>query len=227
MNVQVGGRYIFLDDAGKPKGDVELDLDWEHWGKSCSDEDLLDGKCTSPGDFRVVVDATTVVVLPTGPVPGIPLHDSLVKHGLRDSFGVRLGGSYRFSVGAKRDDGDSDQLIIRGGLGYDTAAAKTGWLRADLDGAARTTIAVGASYRLRRFEISLGGGTILESPSNPNVGGGPQPCNPIMGSPPCGEERQGPDPVNPTAETQAESPVSQGDYKAHYLLFMLGASTWF
>jgi len=26
---------------------------------------------------------------------------------------------------------------------------------------------------------------------------------------------------------QVESPVNQGDYKAHYLLFMLGVSTWF
>lgn len=231
MNLQVGGRYIFLDDAGKPRGDVELDLDWEHWGKSCSETDILDGKCTSPSDYRVVVDATTVVVPPGGdPIPGIPLGDSLVKHGLRDSFGVRLGGSYRIPVGARRDDGDSDQVIVRGGVGYDTAAARTGWLRADLDGAARTTLAIGASYRLRRFEISLGGGAILESPSNPNVGGGAQPCNPTTMMQSCRvgeEEHQGPDPINPTAASQAENPVNQGDYKARYLLFMLGASTWF
>jgi long-subunit fatty acid transport protein len=229
MNLQVGGRYIFLDDAGKPKGDVELDLDWEHWGKSCSEQDLLDGKCTSPGDYRVVVDATTAIMLPTGPIPGPALSDTLVKHGLRDTLGVRVGGSYRLPIGAKRDDGDSDQLIVRGGLAHDTAAAKTGWLRADLDGAARTTIAVGASYRLRRFEVSLGGGAILESPSNPNVGGGAQPCNPTMAMPSCGagEDHQGPDPINPTSQTQAESPVNQGDYTAHYLLFMLGVSTWF
>jgi long-subunit fatty acid transport protein len=230
MNLQIGGRYIFLDEAGKPRGDVELDLDWEHWGKSCSEADILDGKCTSPSDYRVVVDATTAVMLPTGPIPGPGLGDSLVKHGLRDSFGVRLGGSYRIPVGARRDDGDSDQVIVRGGLGYDTAAARTGWLRADLDGAARTTLAVGASYRLRRLEISLGGGVILESPSNPNVGGGNQPCNPTMDMPACrpgNDEHQGPDPINPTAAAQAENPVNQGDYKAHYLLFMLGASTWF
>jgi len=229
MSVQIGGRYIFLDGAGKPKGDVELDLDWEHWGKSCDEADLLEGNCTSPSDYRVVVDAKTAVMLPTGPIDGPPLHDSLVKHGLQDSFGVRLGGSYHIPVGAPRDDGESNQLIVRGGLAYDTAAARTGWQRADFDGAARTTIAVGASYRMRRFEVSLGGGAVLESPSNPNVGGGASPCNPTITMPSCGtgDEHQGPDPINPTSETQAENPVSQGDYKSHYLLFMLGASTWF
>ena len=82
---------------------------------------------------------------------------------------------------------------------------------------------------MRRFEVSLGGGAILESPSNPNVGGGAAPCNPTMAMPSCGagDEHQGPDPINPTSQTQAESPVSQGDYTSHYLLFMLGASTWF
>lgn len=229
-NLQVGGRYKFLDAAGKLKGDIELDLDWQRWGKSCSDEDLFSGDCTSPSDFRVVVDAATVIVPPVGPeIPGPPLRDAAVRHGLRDTLGVRLGGSYRFPVGAKREDGESNQLIVRGGLGYDTAAARTGWLRADQDGAARTTIAVGASIRLRRFEISAGGGAILEgSPSNPNVGDGGQPCNPTSAMPACGgNERQGPDPVNPTAEMQAENPVTQGDYKASYLLLMLGASMWF
>src|SRR5262249_39247658 len=87
MNLQIGGRYKFLDEAGKMKGDVELDLDWEQWGKSCSDADLGDGKCTSPSDYRVVVDATTVVVLMDGTMlPGIPLHDAAVKHGLKNSY---------------------------------------------------------------------------------------------------------------------------------------------
>jgi len=176
-----------------------------------------------------VVDGKPAIELPDGTfITAGSLNDSAVKHGLRDTFGVRLGGSYRLPVGAKRDDGESNQVIVRGGIGYDTAAAKTGWLRADLDGAARTTLTVGASYRARRFEISIGGGAILESPSNPNVGGGATPCNPTVGMPNCGgEERQGPDPISPTAVDQVENPVNQGDYKAHYLLLMLGGSFWF
>jgi len=227
MNAQIAGRYKFLDASGKLKGDIELDLDWENWGKTCSPEDFNKGDCVSPGDYRVVVDARVFV----GGTPVLGLQDATIKHGFRDTYGVRAGGSYRIGIGDPRDDGNRDEVIVRGGLGYETAAAKTGWLRADIDGAARTTLTVGAAYRTRRFEISVGGGAILEgSPSNPNVGGGATPCNPTVTAKSCGTaEHQGPDPINPILEpnNQAESPVSQGDYKSHYVLFMLGASTWF
>jgi len=29
------------------------------------------------------------------------------------------------------------------------------------------------------------------------------------------------------AEHQSENPVNEGTYKSHYLMFMLGVSTWF
>jgi long-subunit fatty acid transport protein len=231
MSLQIGARYKFLDAAGKQKGDVEVDLGWEHWGKSCSDEALFNGECTSPSDFRVTVDGAAAVILPTGPAPVSQLYDAAIRHGFKDTYSFRVGGSYQLPIGAKRDDGESNQLILRGGLGFDTAAAKTGWLRADMDGAARTTLTVGASYRARRFEVSLGGGAILEgSPSNPNSGGGAEPCNPSQDMPSCGgSDRQGPDPIRPTSPSadQVESPVNQGDYKAHYTLLMLGVTTWF
>jgi hypothetical protein len=43
------------------------------------------------------------------------------------------------------------------------------------------------------------------------------------------DERNGPDPIDPLVipSQQAESPIAQGDYKAHYVMFMLGMSTWF
>jgi len=227
MNAQIAGRYKFLDTSGKLRGDIELDLGWENWGKHCADSDFSDGTCASPSDYRVVVDAEVYI----NGEPAVPLNDAVVKHGFKDSYAVRLGGSYHIPVGARRDDGESSELIIRGGAGYDTAAAKTGWLRADVDGAARTTLALGAAFRARRFEVSLGGGAILEgSPSNPNVGGGAQPCNPTATMASCGTaDRQGPDPINPIrlSTDQSENPINQGDYKSHYLLLMLGLSTWF
>ena len=227
-NAQVAGRYKFLDAAGKLKGDVELDLDWENWGASCADADFAKGECVSPDNYRVVVDAAVFV----NGARAINLNDATIKHGFQDTYGIRAGGSYHLGVGAPRDDGNRNEVILRGGLGYETAAAKSGWLRADVDGAARTTITVGAAYRMQRFEISVGGGAILEgSPSNPNVGGGGQPCNPTAADPTCNGSttHQGPDPVNPilTPDQQALSPVNQGDYKAHYLLLMLGATAWF
>jgi long-subunit fatty acid transport protein len=227
-NAQLAGRYKFLDGAGRLKGDVELDLDWENWGKSCSDSDFSSGKCVSPGDYRVVVDAR---VLAAG-VPVLSLQDATVRHGFQDTYGIRAGGSYHLPVGAARGDGSHDEVVLRGGLGYETAAARTGWLRADLDGAARTTITVGAAYRLEHYEISLGGGAILEgSPSNPNVGGGGAPCNPTTADGTCNGStvHQGPDPINPIVppDQQTLNPVNQGDYKSHYLMFMLGVTAWF
>jgi long-subunit fatty acid transport protein len=229
-NAQIAGRYKFLDAAGRLRGDVELDLDWENWGKTCSEGDFNRGKCVSPGDYRVVVDAAVAL----NGVPTISLQDARIPHGFQDTYGVRAGGSYHLPVGAARGDGSHNEVILRGGLGYETAAARAGWLRADLDGAARTTITAGAAYRLQHFEISLGGGAILEgSPSNPNAGGGAAPCNPTTADRTCNGSttHQGPDPINPILppgdQNQVLNPVSQGDYKSHYLLLMLGVSAWF
>lgn len=217
MNATLAGRYKFLGKDGKQRGDVELDLGWENWSSSRA------------SDFRVVVDAQ--VVTGGSNDAGVGLKDSIVAHGLKDVFTARLGGSYVFPINA-----DSD-LTVRGGFGYDTAAAKTGWLRADLDGAARKTLTIGAGYRTKRFEINAGGGAILEgSPSNNGE------CNPISTQPdmkgcngdgiehPVGSPgRQGPDPTNPLVlpSQQTEAPVNRGTYTSHYVLFMLGATTWF
>ncbi len=236
MNVQIGGRYKFLDNAGNTKADIELDLDWENWGKSCSSDEELRGSCTSPSDYHVVVDAMAVV---NGDRDrGLPLEDSLIRHGLQDTYAARLGGSYHIGISEPRSDKTRDEVIIRGGVGYDTTAAKTGFLRADLDGAARTTVTLGAAYRTEHFEIDIGGGAILEgSTSNPNVGGGAMPCNPtasMLGCTGSGTEtpvdqRHELDPINPlvNANNTFQSPVNQGDFKSHYTLFMLGFSTWF
>jgi long-subunit fatty acid transport protein len=230
---QLGGRYKFLDGAGALKADVELDLSWENWGKSCSEDDFNSGSCVTPGDYRVVPDSSVYIAGNRT----FDLRDAIVHHGLRDSYGVRVGGSYHVPLGSARERGAANEVIVRGGIGYDTAAAKPGWLRADLDGAARTTLTVGAAYRMRNVEISAGGGAILEgSPTNPNIGGGAEPCNTTDEMPGCGPSsatsatsRQGPDPIDPLrrADNQAESPIGQGDYKSHYVLFMLGATAWF
>lgn len=64
---------------------------------------------------------------------------------------------------------------------------------------------------------------------NPNIGGGTQPCNPTAMAGCGAADREGPDPINPlvTVDQQVESPIGQGDFKSHYVLFMLGFSTWF
>ncbi|HEY4177431.1 MAG TPA: outer membrane protein transport protein [Kofleriaceae bacterium] len=211
-NAQLGGRYKFLDAKGNERGDVELDLNWENWGAKRA------------SDYLVHIDA----VIAVNGTPQFNLKDNLVPHGFQDTYGVRLGGSWRFPLG-------SDVLIARAGVAYDTATAKDGWLRADIDGAARTTATVGAGYHTDRFEVNIGGGVVLEG-TNDNSGV----CNPISSQPAdrgCArdgnerpvDQRQGPDPINPivTPDQQREAPVNRGVFSSHYVMFMLGAKTWF
>jgi long-subunit fatty acid transport protein len=226
MSVTLGGRYKFLDHNARLRGDVELDVDWENWGKTCTDQELKDGTCTNPGDYRVVVDGQAQIG-----AAGIPLNTSVVRHNLKNGYGAHVGGSYHVPIGPDAEAADSDEVIVRGGVGYDGQVARDGWLRADLDGAARTTLALGAAYRASRFEIDIGGGVVLEgSPTNPNAGGAAEPCNPTLAAKTCtGAANPGPNPINPLAglDRQAVSPVSQGDYKSHYVMFMAGVTTWF
>jgi len=213
MTATVGGRYKFLDGNGAEKGDIELDVGYENWAAG------------EGGKYNVVADADIYVVANGMETFALSLKDSAVNHRFKNVYNARLGGSYHIPSGA-------NAIILRGGLGYDTRAATDGWLRADIDGAARTTVAVGAAYRTQKWEANLGAGAILEgSYSNPGT------CNPSNAQMGCkGDgtdnaiaDRAGPDPINPilVPETQLEDPVSQGDYKSHYTLVMLGFSTWF
>lgn len=205
MSASLAGRFKFLDAQGRERGDVELDLGWENWGTERA------------SDFRVVVDAQVNNVL--------TLKDGLIRHGFRDTFSARLGGSYRLPVGG-------EDLVMRGGLSYDTAAAKDGWERLDFDGASRTMVALGASYNFGRVKIDAGGGAVLEGTRT--VG---SLCNPDVGNYGCtgnnmeadAEDRTGADPINPISEpdSQNENPVNHGEYSSHYLMLMLGVTALF
>ncbi len=231
QTVNVGGRYKLLDQAGKEKGDVELDLGWENWGATC--DYIKDPTCLNPSNFRVVVDAQVGTQAQPN---GLALKDNFVSHGLQDGYNVRIGGSWNIPTS------DPDTLFVaRGGISYDTAAAKPGWERLDLDGAARTMIAFGGSYKMKKVSIDAGFGFIYEGSRTQNrncvVTGnaGSMGCGPggtqetVEGFGSSGPYRQGPDPINPIVnpDVQAEHPVNEGTFDSHYLLIMLGISTWF
>jgi len=223
MTATIGGRYKLLDASGGLRGDVELDIGWENWGKRC--DFIKDPGCTSPGQYRVVVDAEPHLDSIAAP----PFKDSIVEHRLNDTFSFRLGGSYHLPLGAAPG---ASRIILRGGVAYDTRAAEEGWLRADVDGAARLTTTVGGAYRTGRYEIDVGAGYVYEG-KNTNSGS----CNPTSTAKGCAgtnseapiDERSGPDPINPLVvpAAQAESPVNQGTIESSYLMFMVGVSTWF
>ena len=198
----IGGRYKFFDQRNTMRGDIELNLHWENWGGAAA------------SDYRVVVDSI---------VNGITLKDAFVRHGFQNTYALRLAGSYNIPVA-------NNLITVRAGASYDTAAAKSGWERVDYDGAAKTTLAAGASYTLPRVRFDLGLGAVLQGTRN--VGGD---CNPTLQSPGCNGvqtpvvDRAGVDPVLPVVvvNSQFENPVNHGVYKSGYFMFMLGASTWF
>lgn len=223
MTATIGGRYKLLDAGGGLRGDVEVDIGWENWGKRC---DLTkDPDCTSPGQYRVVVDAEPHLDGIAAP----PFKDSIVEHRLRDTFSFRLGGSYHLPLGAAPG---ASRVVLRGGVAYDTRAAEDGWLRADVDGAARLTTALGGAFRTGRYEVNVGAGYVYEG-KNTNSGS----CNPTAAMKGCSgdgseapiDQRRGPDPINPLVvpTAQAESPVNQGTIESSYLMLMVGVSTWF
>jgi long-subunit fatty acid transport protein len=210
-------------------GDVELDANWENWGKTCNYDSahIVDSTCTSPGQFRVQIESGLYVNNNFAQ----PLNINAVNLGLQDTFGVRLGGSYHIPVGGSK-------VIARAGYAYDSAAAKEGWLRASFDGAARHMLALGGAYDVSGWLVNASFGYVHEG-TNTNPGAKPDgsDCNPIStdassfgclgtGAARDPSERQGPDPTNPllTPDTQAENPYNQGSITSHYMMFSVGFS---
>ncbi|MDX2087777.1 MAG: outer membrane protein transport protein [Kofleriaceae bacterium] len=242
MNAQLGARYKFLGTNGQLRGDIEMNVAWENWGKRCALNDdendpnygqFKDLDCTAPGQYRIVIDSGLYV----NDAFVQPLEKNYNNLGLKDTYSLRLGGSYHMPLS---DALETTKVILRGGVAYDTTAAKEGWLRANFDGADRVTSTLGAAYRARTWELNVGGGFVWEGTNtNPGASADGSDCNPTLmaGNLGCGgtgadrplDERQGPDPTNPlvTPPFQAENPYNQGTFKSHYVLLMLGFSTWF
>jgi len=208
MTATVGGRYIVRDAAGAQVADVEANVQWEQWSDASIQEVIVDGFAS--------LDGTTNA--------GVPLNKSLIRHNFQDTFSLRLGGSYQRVMGP-------GLVTLRGGVAYDTAAAKDNWERADLDGAARTTATLGASLTLSKVRIDLGGGIVHEGTRTQNTG-----CNNnTLGANCTGpgllppDSRTGPDPIQPVAGTGSQqiSPINQGAIKSGYGILLLGVTTWF
>ncbi|HUQ07983.1 MAG TPA: outer membrane protein transport protein [Kofleriaceae bacterium] len=209
MMATLGGRYIMRGDDGRQKADVELNVQWENWSGS--------------SDYQVIVDGFAAVDVQTG--AGLRLNPTFIRHNLKDTFSVRLGGSYSLPVG-------KNELTLRTGIAHDTAAAKEGWQRADFDGAARWTAALGASFAFGSWRVDAGGGIVYEGSRSQG-----QACNPATTSEGCGpngerlgiDERVGPDPSQPTSDAggQVESPYTHGTIESGYVMLLLGVTKHF
>ena len=133
MTATIGGRYKFLDESGSEIGDVELDVELGELGQDAA---------TS------TTRASSTRLHGAGSVPRAdrrrPLHQRQLlhadqQHERREPRQPRPQRHVRSSARRQLRNSRSAQskIVARGGLAYDTRAAKEGWLRANFDGAAR------------------------------------------------------------------------------------------
>ena len=139
----------------------------------------------------------------------------MLYHGFEDVLSARVGGAYALDVGA-------NQLVVRGGIAYDTAAAPKSWSRLDIDGSERYQIAAGASYDAGSWRVDLGGAAIL-SPERTVEGGDPFAEN-VPQTPQ--ESREQPDPSSPLKPTSAQDvhPFNNGTFQSGYLVLATGVT---
>jgi len=228
QTLHLGARYVFEDENGEEKADIEVDVKWENWGGTCETPrgvEILGTEDRPCGDHIALVDAQSQSV------PGRLIAPSVIQHFLRDTWSVRVGGSYRIPLIAS-------DLELRSGIAYDTAAADEESNRVDLDGNSRVTFGLGAAYEVGMFTFELGGGVVVQPDRSvaqclPETNG---PTVPVLGDPQngCGpdgletplDERNRPSPIEALGDpsTQAESPYNAGDYSSGYVLFNLGVT---
>jgi long-subunit fatty acid transport protein len=190
---QLGVRYVFRDGHGREQGDVELDGRWEGHN---ADSDVL-----------VTVDGQDSVLKKQ-------LQPVLIQHGFRSVWSGRLGGAYRFAVGAEQG------LTVRGGLAFDTAAAPDAWTRADIDGKARQTFAVGLAYDLPGWQVDVGIALVHEGQVTVTRVDNPSPTP---------DNRAQPDPPQPLFDRNQQEyhPINEGTYDSGYVIGSFGLTARF
>jgi long-subunit fatty acid transport protein len=132
--VRTGARYVQRDAAGEERFDVEADFTWEQ----TSDLDVL----------RVLTDAKLLFKDAVG--VGIPVDNLNQAYYWKDTFGVRLGGTYRQPLGRAL------QLLLSAGFFYESAASDDAHTRLDFTPFERFGLAGGVGLRWRGWQLAVG-----------------------------------------------------------------------
>ncbi|HEX8789360.1 MAG TPA: outer membrane protein transport protein [Polyangiaceae bacterium] len=122
--------------------DAELDLTWANNSAFDSIQIRFPGDSSGKG------------ILPANPaIPGNLPPNADVRHHFKDVFGVRLGGDYNVLP---------DQLALRAGAFFETAAADTTYQNIDFIASDRIGFALGGTYRIKFSESNTRGGNALD-----------------------------------------------------------------
>ena len=123
--VRTGARVIFRE-GDEEVGDLELDFIYERW--SAVSERTVEVKGTSLGK---------------------PMEPTVMDWGLKDTYGVRLGSSYRLRLSSSVD------LTLRGGAFYESASTEISNTSLSIIGARRLGVTGGLGLRWGRLRLDL------------------------------------------------------------------------
>jgi long-chain fatty acid transport protein len=132
--VRAGGRYIAMDGDFEVY-DLELDATYEGWGAAQGDGPRI--RVPVLGSFKNI--------------------DTLVVHGYKDTFSVRVGGAYNLDVG-------EGIFTMRAGGFYDSPATSFAYTRLDFDTLAKVAGTVGLGYHRGAFGVDVGYAAIASVP---------------------------------------------------------------
>jgi long-chain fatty acid transport protein len=125
--VRAGARYVAMDRTFEVY-DLELDATYEGWGSAQS-------------------QGPTVVT--TDPAGGATPTSITSLHRWNDTFSIRGGGAYNFTVGT------DDVLSVRAGAFYDSPATESAYTRLDVNTLPKVAGTVGVGFRSGAFAFHL------------------------------------------------------------------------
>jgi len=123
---RLGARYIFRDGAGEEVGDIEANLVYERWSD---------------------VSTRSVAILANS--LGKPMESQQMDFNLKDTYSLRLGGSYRFSLNKDVD------LTLRAGAFGETASTEVSDTRLQIVGARRLGLTAGLGLRWGSVRVDV------------------------------------------------------------------------
>jgi long-subunit fatty acid transport protein len=186
--LRAGVRYAFIKD-GFEHGDVEVNGVYEAWQDAQGDG----SKIHVPQLGFLVTDLRTTVI-----------------HNYRDTFGVRVGGSYNARL-------PKGVFTVRLGFAFDSAATRLPETRLDFNSGAKYIPTIGLGYKVRGVAINIAYAYMFE-PDRTVTNGTIRPINPFGACPTTDECTT----TNFDAERKLLPAVNNGTYTARNMTLSAG-----
>ncbi|MBW2733891.1 MAG: outer membrane protein transport protein, partial [Deltaproteobacteria bacterium] len=200
--LRAGARYIHHDSVGRERFDVEADFVWE---QTSSLETFVLGTSVD------IVNPEGAPLLPT-------IEDVPVPHHWKDTFSVRVGGSYRL-----HELGPIKELVLRAGGLWESSAMPAAFTRLDFLALERYGLTLGIGARFGRYRVDLAYAFLGHKSRSVGPDAGSEPCG-FTPNATCGSQVKE---IVPVAPSGVAEPVGNGEYEATIHLFSFGLGVVF